>query len=557
MLISDVIAQHLAKRGIEQAFMFTGGSAARLIDSIGKHNDIDYVCNLHEQASAMSADAYARISKKMPVVVVTSGPGATNVVTGCAGAYYDSVPVLFITGQVSTNYLKEDLGVRQYGFQETDVIPIFDEITKYTARIYNPEDVLYELDKAIHISMTGRKGPVLLDIPEDIQRMEAENIQFRYFQKGEENLNFAGDEIGHFLKMLLAAHNPVLVLGQGIHQANAEENISRLINKLNIPIVHSSAAMDLTSYEDERNYGNFGIYGHTDGNRIIQNSDLLIIIGSRLDHHMTGKNTELFAPDAKKVLVEIDEAEIEKFKATSLTIDLKIKNDINAFIDKILRINIDNKIWDDWRKECREQKQFHSKKMIPMSYPEHCFLSISGQVPEGATIVFDTGCSLIWGMEYFRFKNNQRCITQFNHTSMGYALPASIGAAIAKTDSTVVCISGDGGFQLNIQELATIKCNNYNIKMIVFDNAAFALMLGAQNRYMDGRHIASTKDGGLPLINLENIIHGYGLDVVKVDNESELDMKIAYFFEMEGPACCIIKINMFENAEKPDTKAEK
>ena len=522
MLVADHIAKCLEKHHINDIFVFQGGSCARLIDSIAKNPKLHYFCNLHEQASSMSADAMSRLTGKLPAVLVTSGPGATNLVTGCAGAWYDSVPVLFLTGQVATQYLKEDRPIRQYGFQETDVLSMFAGITKYSARITKPNQVIYEIEKAIDIALSGRKGPVLLDIPEDIQRMEISESLFSHYVRTESQENVVlNEDIACLMKHIEKAIKPVFVVGQGVHCALAEGEMQECIERQKIPSVFTYGAMDILSSDHKYNFGNLGINGHACANAIVQDADLLIFWGTRLDHHVTGKNLELFAPQADKIIVDIDPGEIDKFIDSKLKFSLKIIADLKYVLMQMCKWK-KRKQESEWLKTCWEAK-FRLKNPM-QKVPAHYFKVISDAAQEDAVIVFDTGSSLLWGMYYFQFKKGQRCISQFNHTAMGYALPAAIGAALAYPEKTVYCITGDGGLQLNIQELATIQKNQLNIKIIVFDNSAYALMLGAQNVHMDGRHAASTSEEGLPLPALEKIFAGYGIPCLLLDEKNVEDM---------------------------------
>lgn len=539
MLISDHIAKCLAEHHIHNVFVFQGGSCSRLIDSISCNKDLNYFCNLHEQAASMAADAMARLTGKLSVVVVTSGPGATNLVTGCAGAWYDSVPVLFITGQVATQYLKGKMPIRQNGFQETDVLPIFREITKYAVRITEPEDVLYELEKAMDIAMSGRKGPVLIDLPEDIQRMEFPQEAFLRYEKNTQGQNELGD-VELLLKMLDEAQKPVFAVGQGVHSALAEDEMVRSIEKLEVPTIFTYAAMDLLPTDHYLNFGNFGINGHACANALLQNADLLVFWGTRLDHHLTGKNLSLFAPNAKKVLIEIDIGEIEKFIGSKCPMNHCIHADLKQVLYKINSMETETGKWKDWLVRCTEART--SLNGHVQEIPAHCFKMLSNAAPRDSVVIFDTGSSLLWGMYYFEFKQGQRCISEFNHTSMGYALPAAIGAALAYPEKTIICISGDGGLQLNIQELSTIHKNNLNIKIVVFDNSAYALMLGAQNTHMSGRHAASTMEEGLPLPKLENIFAGYEIPTAVVDNPL-LENDLESIFSQRGAAAVLFRLS--------------
>ncbi len=543
MLLSDAMAMVLEKYNIDSVFAFTGGSSARLIDSIGKNQKMHLFCNLHEQALAMAADSYARLTQKIAVVVVTSGPGATNLLTSCAGAYYDSVPLLFITCQVASAYTSRGTKLRQNGFQETQVVDIFKKVTKYAVEAKRAEDVPGVLERAINIAYSGRKGPVLVDVPEDFLRTDITYVSNlkgirQETQSCDYNVNF--DKIKSVIN---SSKRPVIIIGQGVHSSYAESVVYSFITKLNIPVVTSFGAADMISRDNENYCGIIGINGHNYGNAVVQNADLLIVLGCRLDHHMTGKNTALFAPGAKILFFDIDDAEIKRLKHLYFKRMITVKGDLKKTVSNILKFKLATEKWDGWRNVCSREKE----KIANANHGRITELinMLSECIDTNASIIFDTGCSLLWGMHDFMFKKGQRCITQFNHTSMGFSIPAAIGAARANRDGCVLSINGDGGIQLNIQELATIKAENLNIKIVVFNNRGYGLMLPAQNAYMEKRHFVSTLEDGIPLPDIEKVVKGYGIPVISV--ESTLDKaSIKEQISKEGPMCIIFNIPINE-----------
>ena len=337
MKLSDYIADFLANQGIRHVFAISGGASVHMIDSIAKHPRIDFVCPQHEQAGAMAADAYSRVTRNLGAAISTSGPGATNMVTGACCAYYDSVPVIYITGQVTTFRLKRDTGVRQMGFQETDTVDIYKPITKYAVRVDDPTRIRYELEKACYLAKSGRPGPVLIDIPDDLQRELINPDELESFAPRPETKNPAGlgDQVDRCVQLLEKAKRPVVILGWGIRLAKADGEAWKFVEELGFPVVPTWAMADMLPSDHSLIVGTFGTHGTRYGNFTVQNADLVLAIGARLDTRGAGSPHTEFAREAKKIVVDVDPSELSKFRVLGMDVDLLIHADAKDFLQAI------------------------------------------------------------------------------------------------------------------------------------------------------------------------------------------------------------------------------
>lgn len=556
--VSDYIANFYAKKGIEVAFVLTGGCIIHFIDSIAQNEDIKYIPMLHEQSAAMSADAYARISNKPGLVATTSGPGATNLLTGICCSYYDSIPLIAITGQVSSKFLKKDLPTRQFGFQETDVKSIYETVTKYSVLVTDPKNIRYELEKSYHIANTGRKGPVLLDIAEDVLFSYVEEDELKPF-KSEQKLHIPRIEKSKLisLKNLLSnSKQPVLVLGAGACNAS-NEDIVKMAEKFEIPILLTWGAFHLSSYLGKYFCGGFGVTSPRSGNFLIQNSDLIIAIGTRFDTHEIGSNVDLFAPKAKRVVVDIDQGELEKLKKIGFKIDIEICSSSSNFINEIndsqynlMQINRTN--WFNKNEKWKKRYPICHADHINQSYrvnPYFFFEKLGEILPSKSIIVTDCGSNLIWTMQSIIPKNGQRIISAFNHSPMGYSLAAAIGAHYAEPDGPpIICIIGDGGFQINVQELAVINKHNLNIKIFVMNNHCHGIIQGTQNAWLEGRHHASCPNNGkLPDPDVKKIANAYDIPSEFIGDNKRIFPVLEKVFKDPNPK--LIDLNMLPKSQ--------
>lgn len=559
MTVAEYIACFLRDNGITKVFAIQGGGSARLIDAIGYTEGIEYVCNQHEQASAMAADGYARASGEIGCALSTSGPGATNLLTGCCGAFFDSIPVLFITGQVSSFRKKGAVKVRCMHTQETDVVDIFRPVTKYAVALNDPYEIRYELEKCLYIAREGRPGPVLIDIPDDYQRMEIDIEKLKgYSVDAEENQSRESALEDHLLQtvnMISEARRPLIVAGWGIHAACAEKEFVDFVESTGIPVVYTWAAKDVMAEDNVYKIGALGMNGSRSGNLAVREADLIIAVGARLDQHTIIVSLKDFAPNAKKVYVDIDQAEIMKFRDRGCSLDVAIQADIRDFLRAIKKCELQKSVAaGEWLAKLKGAPEENIGDMSalraknPVVDPYRFIEAMSECVDEDALIFVDTGASLVWTEQYFKVKRGQRIHSSLNNTPMGYALPAAIGAAVA-TKGRVYCISGDGGLQMNIQELATVIRHNMDIKIILFDNAGYGMLQRTQDTYMGSRYEGSDVASGLAFPDFKKVFDAYEFDTVVIDNDDTCGDKLRTAFQMRGPGCVIVKVSIDEKYE--------
>lgn len=552
MKLSDYVARFLVKLGIRHAFVITGGASAHLIDSIAKTAGIEYICPQHEQAGAMAADAYARVSRNLGVAISTSGPGATNMLTGVCCSYYDSIPTLYITGQVSTFRAKGNMGIRQLGFQETDTVEIFKPVTKYAVKINHAKKIRYELEKAVYIARSGRPGPVLIDIPDNLQRVDVTPGLLQPFvpEKFKNQFSVLDRKVDRCIELLREAERPVIILGWGVCLSGAEKEALEFVNKSGLPVAPTWAMRYLFPASDPRLIGSFGTHGTRYGNFAVQNSDLILAIGTRLDTRGAGSPHSIFARGAKKVVVDIDDCELKKFRKLKMKLDLKIRSDAKEFLIRVNKKIAKGKMpdlsaWHNkisvWKKVfpvCRKE-YFKSTTVNPYVFMK----ALSRQAQPGEIIFSDTGCSLTWLLQSFEFKKKQRLFSAFNNTPMGYALPASIGGSFALKKKRVICITGDGGLQMNIQELATAIRHKLPIKIFLFNNHGYSMIRQTQDQWFCSQYEASTEQGGLAFPDFIKVANAYGYKTVNISRAKEIDKGIKETLDAKGPVLCNVEIS--------------
>ncbi len=552
MKVSDIVAKLLHKNGIDECFVVQGGASAHLIDSIAKESGMRYICCQHEQACAMAADGYARANNKIGCAISTSGPGALNLITGCAGAFYDSVPVIFLTGQVATFRDKGELKIRQLGFQETDTTEIFKPITKYAVKIKKAENIKFEINKAVSIALSGRKGPVLIDIPDDIQRSDLDIKLLKEYTTTEEKARDSGVDYKEVIRLITEAEKPLIVAGWGIHLASAENEFVEVIKKLKIPVALTWGAVDLLPDDDLYRVGTFGINGTRYGNYSIQAADLIIVLGSRLDTHVAGTPLSDFSPYSQKIIVDIDYGELEKYEKLNFSADIFVNENIFLFLKGLLEeislydVYIDEK--KAWLNQIKKWKNnfpisnYRYEQIANDFIDPYYFMSVfSNVVSENDTVFLDTGCSLVWFMQAFRPKKGQRVFSDLNNTCMGYSLPASVGAAVG-CEKKIICISGDGGLMMNIQELATVVRHDLNIKLIIFNNNGYGMIQRTQDMWFGSRYEGSDTEHGLGFPDFLEVISAFGIRTCSVTYNKELFEGINEVYESQGPYCLLVNI---------------
>lgn len=540
MKLSDYLAQYLADLNVKHVFLVIGGACAHIVDSIGRNPDLKYICMQHEQAAAMAVDAYSRMTKNFGVATVTSGPGATNLITGVCCAYFDSIPCLFISGQVNEWETKGTRAVRQMGFQDTDIVSIVKTITKYAVMVTDPQEVKYHLDKAVYLAKSGRPGPVWLDIPLNVQHAEINPDALKRFdpkELGGAKQLVSEAVIAQILTSIKSAQRPVVIAGGGIKLGSAKQEFLNFIEKLQAPVVSTWSGIDILPYDHPLYIGQFGVYGNRAANFTVQNSDLLISLGSRLDTRQTGGQPQTFARAAKKIIVDIDQAELNK---NWVKADLLINADVKDFFAAV-NPKLSSGDYESWLNKCggwkskypAVQPEFYQQKNSVNSY---VFIkALSDKTPEGSVIITDQGGNLTWTVQAWQVKENQELFSDFGNSSMGYALPASIGSSLARPGQDIICIDGDGGFQMNIQELQTVKHYNLPIKMFILNNHSYGIIKQFQEVYFEGRYVATTEDSGYSSPDFIKVAQGYGIETETIANHDELSSKLDKILKTPGP----------------------
>ena len=541
--VSDYIFEYLLSKNITTTFSVSGGAAAHLLDSARKYK-INYIANYHEQASTMAAEGYARIKNHPALVLVTNGPGSSNTITGVVGAYQDSIPMFIISGQVPVNQtLNSNPNLRQVGVQEVDIIKIVDSITKYSAQILDPTTIKYHLDRAYYECINGRKGPVWLDIPLDIQSslVEIEELE-GYFPPKKISSNHNYKEI---IEIISKSKRPLIITGNGIHLSNTENQFRNLLNKLQIPTISTWTSKDLFDYNDPLFVGSFGLLGERSGNFAVQKADLLLILGSRLSIPNIGYKTELFSPNSTKIMVDVDENELNK---STLNIHYKIKKDLNDFFPEFInQIPSDFSKWGKWINETNQWKNKYSVflpeyKVNKDKINSFYFIEIlSKHLKDNNVVVTDMGTSYTCTHQALRTNGKNRLYTSSSCCSMGFGLPGAIGSFYGNPNNEIILIAGDGGFQMNIQELQTIFHYNLPIKIFVLNNNGYLAISLMQDNLFDGKYIGSTPNSGVSSPDFTKIAKAYGIESVRFTNNHQLENNIKKVLEHQGPILCEIE----------------
>ena len=549
MKVSEYVANFFASRGLKHAFVVSGGASLHLIHSIGDHEDINFVCCHHEQSAAMAADAYTRLTNKPGLAITSSGPGATNLITGICGCYYDSIPAFFLTGQVSTFRMSTSRKVRQYGFQETPIVDIVTPITNYAATVLDPCDIRYELEKAYFYATHGRPGPVLIDIPDNVQRESIDPTDLISFDPPIA-LQPGSVEIKHLNELVIAlqaAKRPIIIAGSGIHLSGCEQEFLELVELLRIPVAVTWGAADLLKSNNPFRVGTFGTHGTRFANFAVQNSDFVLAIGSRLDTKATGSPADTFARNATKAMVDICQEEIDKFKSLNVRIEFSFCCDAGVFIRKLTSISnpLDTDVWLDiiksWKTKYAVSGELHDRGRFVDPY--QLFDRLSLIASPNANIWCDTGSSIAWMMQAFVPTGTQRIWHDFNNTAMGWALPASIAGCIFDRNKHNYCVVGDGSLMMNIQELQTLVHHNLNVKIICIDNNGYSMIKQTQEQWLNSCYLASSTEGGVSMPNFERVLKAYGIKVKVCSNNKLLDQCLLWLSNSNEPSFLLVKVD--------------
>jgi len=546
MKASDYIAKKLSSY-TNYAFTGQGGSVVHILDSLSKVKKINILPSQNEQGASLAADAFYRASGKIGVVVATSGPGILNTLQGMACSYYDSIPAFYLSGAPVTSGIKKNKNLRQLGFQEMEVMDIVKSMTKYSTRITNVKDLRYEIEKAIFYSLEGRPGPVLIDLPDDVQRQEVDEKQLRPFIP-KINLIKPNKKIINKLESLVSkSKRPVVVIGNGVKISKTNEKFYKIIKKYKIPFATTWATTDLFDISDKLNIGSFGVYATRHGNFSIQNSDLLIILGSRMNGTQIGTASK-FAVNAKKVLVDIDKFELNE--ENKVKIDCKINLDLTNFVKIFDKVSKKMNIEKNWYKAISYWKnKYPTVKKEYFNEKQHAnpyvfFNELSKLVKKDDVIIPDASANLVWCYQAFKPKKGQNIFTALNHSPMGYSIAAAIGAAVSLNNKKeIIAIIGDGSVQMNIQEIENIKNYNLPIKIFIIDNKGYGMVKQTIDTWLNKNYVGCDKESGLSIPNFLKVFKSYGIKTTEVRNNSELRRKIKSTLSHKGPMMCNIKIS--------------
>ena len=559
--VADYVIDHLAEQGIDKVFVVYGAANGSLIDAFTRNEKIDYVATMHEQGGGFAAEGYSKVSKNLGVTIATSGPGGMNLVTPVGNCFYDSVPCLFITGQIKTQYMRPDESIRQIGFQETDIVSIVKPITKYAKLVSDPNSIRYELEKAIFLAKSGRPGPVFLDIPIDVQKTEINpqelygydtHLQMVY------NTEKINTQIDKFLEDLLNSERPCLMIGGGVRLANAEKDVLELARLLKIPCFPTWNALDIICSDFEYYGGRIGTYGGAGRNFGIQNSDLLLAIGSRISGRITGGDPSTFARGAKKYMVDVDAAAMQK-QLQQLPFEECILSDAKLFI-KLLIERLKTKSlpnYDSWVEKVNFWKEKYDPVTADMFEPTeyvnpYAFLRIlSEEMKENDILVGDCGGNVVALNHSFKTKTGQHYFTNNGNSPMGFSFAAAMGAQLADEKRDVVCVIGDGGMCMNIQEIQTVLNYGVKLKTIILNNHIYGITKAFQEVNFEGRSEACGPKGYRPP-DFVKVAEAFGMKTIVIDDGTDYNKvrkQIREFLDSDEAVLCDLNCHEWHTYE--------
>jgi acetolactate synthase-1/2/3 large subunit len=555
--VSDYVFQYLLNSyGIRHVFLVTGGGAMHLNDSVGRTKGLSYICNHHEQASAIAAEGYYRASGKLCVTSVTTGPGGTNAITGVLGQWCDSIPGLYISGQVkqsTTIAACPQLSLRQLGDQEVNIVDIVKPITKFAEMVTSPLDIKYCIDKAIYLALSGRPGPVWIDIPLDVQGAMVDEAQLRHFNPKEVAINtdmvLLEQDIDLLLSKIATAKSPVIYVGNGVRLAGKVETFLDIVERLGVPVVTAISGSDILWHDHPLYFGRPGICGDRTGNIMVQNADLLLILGTRLSLRQVSYAYELLAPKAYKVMVDVDDAELNK---PTLSIDKKIHADLRDFFHilsgKMKGYTLPSfEKWTKWGRKLRPMLP----TLIDDNPPAKGYVSsyvfaeeLFKQLKAGDIVVTGNGTAYTSTFQAMQIGKGVRVFANQGCAAMGYDLPAAIGACVANGKGQTILITGDGSIQMNLQELQTLVTYALPVKIFVLENEGYLAIKTTQQSFFNGHFTGSDPSSGVICPDMQKIAAAYSIPFRRIDEEgNSLIHAIRKVLEASGAMICEIKMH--------------
>lgn len=555
--VSDFIAQTLAKHGVRHVFLITGGGAMHLNDAIGRCKDLSYICCHHEQACAMAAESYYRLTNRLAAVNVTTGPGGTNAITGVFGAWTDSLGMIVISGQVKWETLvrSTNLPLRQLGDQEIDIVKLVEPITKYSVMVTEPDSIRYHLEKALYLAQSGRPGPCWLDIPMNVQGANIEPESLPGYDPREDEIQYSTRDLSGVCRQIIdrlkQAERPVIMAGPGIRLGRTQENFISLVDSWGIPVVTAFNAHDLIWSDHPCYIGRPGTIGDRAGNFAVQNSDFLLVLGCRLNIRQISYAWQNFARSAYKVLVDIDELELKK---PTVRPDLPVHADVAEVLRHFLSFEHNqptqkHKNWLNW---CLERK--HKYRVVLPEYwlnqesvNPYCFAeALFKELPEDEIIVTGDATACIVTFQAATLKKGQRLYSNSGCASMGYDLPAAIGACFASGKKRIICLAGDGSIQMNLQELQTIVGYQLPIKIFVLNNQGYHSIRQTQNNYFPDNIVGCSPESGVTLPSFEKLAIAYGIPYRSCTQNSTMAEAIEKTVWSAGPQMCEVMLDTIQ-----------
>jgi len=554
MKLSDYVVGFVADLGVKHVFVVTGGGAMHLNDSLARCERLEFICNHHEQACAIAADNYSKATDRIGVAMVTTGPGGTNTITGLAAAFLDSTPCLFLSGQVkrADRMFAEDgtpLGVRQKGPQEIDIISVVRPLTKYAVTVTDPASIRYHMEKAVHLAFSGRPGPVWIDLPLDIQASNIDEKSLAPYQPEEptENGSQLREQVRSIIEKLNQSQRPFLLVGNGVRLAHAAPEFRELAALLEAPVGVTWVAKDLYGEENALCMGSPGTLAPRGVNFAMQNSDFLLIVGARMDVAVAGWTRQELARGAYRVMVDVDTAELAKL---SDVIQMPVCSDAGSFLREMLaqKASIARVDRSDWQTRCKGwksrypiiQEEHRAKGAVSIYHLAEVIAQAAG--PQDQLVSGSSGI----GIEIFIFaypaKTGQRVFHSAGLGAMGFGIAASIGVSVGTGHSRTICVDGDGGFQMNIQELATVAHHRLPLKFFVLNNGGYAAIRGSQKGFFGGANIGCDPATGLTLPDLCAVAQAYGLGTARIEDQTDLLGQVRRVLDTPGPVVCDVRV---------------
>lgn len=558
--VSKYISQFLVDHGITDTFMVTGGGAMHLDDAIGHQSGMHCIFNHHEQACAIAAEGYARMTHKIAAVCVTSGPGGTNAITGVMGGWLDSIPMFILSGQVkreTTIWSCADLNLRQLGDQEFNIIDSVKNMTKYAQMVTNPVEIAYHLEKALYLAMNGRRGPVWLDIPLDVQGARVNTDELIHFDPSQEDPwkipQVKDSVVDIILKKLHEAKAPLVLAGTGIDVADADEELLQFLNKYQIPVVTAWNANDTVAFDNPYYVGMPGTVGIRSGNFAVQNCDLLISLGCRLNIRMIGYTHFDFAKNAFKVIVDVDPRELMK---PTIQADLPVHADIKDFLRKLIdadyKAEEKHRKWLYWCKDllkkypaAKSEYKLKADQINPYIFIDKAF----DHFDSNDRIICGNGSACVITFQAAKIKQGQRMFTNSGCAAMGYGFPAAIGVAVADNSRRTICIDGDGSVMMNIQELATVAYNKLNIKLMILNNNGYLSIRQTQTNLFEPPFIGIDAASGICFPDFQKLADAFGVKYFRIEKEATVDEDLETVLTSDGPCICEVVVDPKQNFE--------